>query len=313
MGTEGKEFLDRITENIGKVIVGKEQVIKYILTALLADGHVLMEDVPGTGKTKLAKSLARSLDIAFSRIQFTPDLLPSDITGINVFNRKENDFVLRKGPVFTNILLADEINRATPRTQAGLLECMEERQVTIDGETMRLEAPFFVIATQNPIESAGTFQLPEAELDRFIMKLSVGIPEKDEEIDILVKYMEKDPLDSLESVAKPEELLNAREMSQKVKMQECLFEYIADIAAASRNHPEISLGVSTRGSIALMRCAKAYAFLDGRDYVTPDDIKEIAVPVLSHRIKLGIGIGNPQKVIRGLIAGIKVPTEDFNK
>ena len=165
MGTEGKIFLDKITENIGRVIVGKESVIKYMLTALLADGHILMEDVPGTGKTKLAKSLARSMNIGFSRIQFTPDLLPSDITGINVFNRKENDFVLRKGPVFTNILLADEINRATPRTQAGLLECMEERQVTIDGETMKLETPFFVVATQNPIESAGTFALPEAELE----------------------------------------------------------------------------------------------------------------------------------------------------
>ena len=173
MGSEGKIFNDKITENIGKVIVGKETVIKYLLTALLADGHVLMEDVPGTGKTKLAKSLARSLSIGFSRVQFTPDLLPSDITGINVFNRKENDFVLRKGPAFTNILLADEINRATPRTQAGLLECMEERQVTIDGETLKLDVPFFVVATQNPIESGGTFPLPEAELDRFIMKLSV--------------------------------------------------------------------------------------------------------------------------------------------
>jgi len=313
MGAEGKDFLDRITENIGKVIVGKEQVIKYVLTALLADGHILMEDVPGTGKTKLAKTLARSLDIAFSRIQFTPDLLPSDVTGINVFNRKENDFVLRKGPVFTNILLADEINRATPRTQAGLLECMEERQVTIDGETMKLEAPFFVIATQNPIESAGTFQLPEAELDRFIMKLSVGIPEQEEEIDILKKHMEKDPLDSLGSVVNSSELLEAREKVLKIKMQDCLFEYITEISKASRNHPEISLGVSTRGSIALMRCAKAYAYLSGRDFVTPDDIKEVAVPVLSHRVKLGIGIGNPQKVIKGLIAGIKVPTEDYNK
>ena len=200
MGSEGKIFNDKITENIGKVIVGKETVIKYLLTALLADGHVLMEDVPGTGKTKLAKSLARSLSIGFSRVQFTPDLLPSDITGINVFNRKENDFVLRKGPAFTNILLADEINRATPRTQAGLLECMEERQVTIDGETLKLDVPFFVVATQNPIESGGTFPLPEAELDRFIMKLSVGLPDKEEEVDILNKYMETDPLDTLESV-----------------------------------------------------------------------------------------------------------------
>ena len=311
MGTEGKAFLDKITENIGKVIVGKEKVIKYMLTALLADGHILMEDVPGTGKTKLAKSLARSMDIGFSRIQFTPDLLPSDITGINVFNRKENDFVLRKGPVFTNILLADEINRATPRTQAGLLECMEERQVTIDGETMKLEAPFFVIATQNPIESAGTFPLPEAELDRFIMKLSVGLPDKEQEIDILNKYMETDPLDTLERVTGTDELKDAKKASTAVKVKECITEYITDISLASRSHPEISLGVSTRGSLALMRCAKAYAYLSGRDYVVPDDVKEVAVPVLAHRIKLGIGIGNPAKVITGMLAGIKVPTEEF--
>ncbi|MBQ6026533.1 MAG: MoxR family ATPase [Lachnospiraceae bacterium] len=313
MGSEGKIFNDKITENIGKVIVGKETVIKYLLTALLADGHVLMEDVPGTGKTKLAKSLARSLNIGFSRVQFTPDLLPSDITGINVFNRKENDFVLRKGPAFTNILLADEINRATPRTQAGLLECMEERQVTIDGETLKLDVPFFVVATQNPIESGGTFPLPEAELDRFIMKLSVGLPDKEEEVDILNKYMETDPLDTLESVVSKDELLKAREAAMKVKMHECIPDYIASISQASRNHPEISLGISTRGSIALMRCAKAYAFLSGRDYVVPDDVKAVALPVLAHRIKLGIGIGNPEKVMAGLLAGIKVPTEDFTK
>ena len=312
MGTEGKIFLDKITENIGKVIVGKESVIKYMLTALLADGHILMEDVPGTGKTKLAKSLAKSMNIRFSRIQFTPDLLPSDITGINVFNRKENDFVLRKGPVFTNILLADEINRATPRTQAGLLECMEERQVTIDGETMKLEAPFFVVATQNPIESAGTFALPEAELDRFIMKLSVGLPDKEQEVDILNKYMETDPLDTLESVVTDNEMKQVREDAIKVKVNACIPEYIADISQASRNHPEISLGVSARGSIALLRCAKAYAYLSGRDYVVPDDVKAVAVPVLAHRIKLGIGVGNPQKVVTGMLAGIKVPTENFD-
>ncbi len=313
METEGKIFLEKITENVGKVIVGKEKTIKLMLTAMLADGHILLEDVPGTGKTKLAKSIAKSLNITFSRIQFTPDLLPSDITGINVFNRKENDFVLRKGPVFTNILLADEINRATPRTQAGLLECMEERQVTIDGETLKLEAPFFVIATQNPIESAGTFNLPEAELDRFIMKLSVGLPDKDEEIDILNKYMGDDPLDTLTKVADASELMRIRKSASEVKMQDCIPEYIADIAQASRNHPEISLGVSTRGSIALMRCAKAYAYISGRDFVVPDDVKDVAVPVLAHRIKLGIGVGNPNKVIAGMMAGVKVPTEDFSK
>ena len=313
METEGKIFLEKITENVGKVIVGKEKTIKLMLTAMLADGHILLEDVPGTGKTKLAKSIAKSLNISFSRIQFTPDLLPSDITGINVFNRKENDFVLRKGPVFTNILLADEINRATPRTQAGLLECMEERQVTIDGETLKLDAPFFVIATQNPIESAGTFNLPEAELDRFVMKLSVGLPDKDEEIDILNKYMGADPLETLTSVADASEFMRIRKSASEVKMQDCIPEYIADIAQASRNHPEISLGVSTRGSIALMRCAKAYAYISGRDFVVPDDVKDVAVPVLAHRIKLGIGVGNPNKVIAGMMAGVKVPTEDFSK
>jgi len=310
---DGKSFTEKITDNIGKVIVGKEKTIKLMLTALLADGHILMEDVPGTGKTKLAKSLARSINIAFSRIQFTPDLLPSDITGINVFNRKEEIFVLRKGPVFTNILLADEINRATPRTQAGLLECMEERQVTIDGETMKLDAPFFVIATQNPVESAGTFSLPEAELDRFIMKLSVGLPSKDEEIDILNKYMEADPLDTLEPVTDADELLRIKAEAIKVFVKPCITDYIAAISEASRNHPEISLGISTRGSIALMRCSKAFAYLSGRTFVTPDDIKATAVPVLAHRIKLGIGMGKPEKVIENMLAGVKVPTEDFDK
>lgn len=206
----GKELADKIQKNIQKVLVGKEKVTELLLTALIADGHVLLEDVPGTGKTKLAKALAKSLDVQFSRVQFTPDLLPGDITGINVYDRQKNEFTLRKGPVFTNILLADELNRATPRTQAGLLECMEERQVTIDGVSYTPGEPFFVIATENPIESAGVFPLPEAQLDRFLMKLSMNLPDREEELRILELYMEEDPLQSLVSVVSPKELLEAQ-------------------------------------------------------------------------------------------------------
>lgn len=307
----GKVFADKIIDNIGKVIVGKDKEVKLLITALLADGHVLLEDLPGTGKTKLAKAMAKSLNAGFSRIQFTPDLLPSDITGINIYDRQKNEFVLRKGPVFTNILLADEINRATPRTQAGLLESMEERQVTIDGESMKLSDPFFVIATQNPVESAGTFPLPEAQLDRFIIKMSVGLPAREEELAILDRYMENDPLDSLTAVISPEELKEARTEASKVSVKQCVREYIVDIVKATRECPDLIMGVSPRGSLALMRCAKAYAYISGRSFVTPDDVKAVAVPCLAHRIMTGSGFGDGEAIFKGLMDAVNVPTEEF--
>lgn len=314
MESNGKVTADRIFENIGKVIIGKEQTIKLLLTALVAGGHVLVEDVPGTGKTKLAKALSKTLDARFSRIQFTPDLLPSDITGLNIFDREKNTFILRKGPVFTNILLADEINRATPRTQAGLLECMEERQVTIDGVSYEPGRPFFVIATQNPVESAGTFPLPEAQMDRFMMKLSMRLPERTEELAILDRYMDTEPLDKLENILTLEELENMHRDAAQVFVHPCIREYMVDVIQATRNGEGIVMGASPRGSLSLLRCAKAYAYLEGRTYVIPDDVKAVAVPVLAHRVIMAYGQGGAkgsETLIKSILQNTPVPTENF--
>lgn len=306
---------NKIIENIGKVIVGKEEVCTLLLTALLSEGHVLLEDMPGTGKTKLAKSLAASLGADFARIQFTPDLLPSDVTGMNVFNRKSNEFDLRKGPVFTNILLADEINRATPRTQSGLLECMEERQVTIDGVSYSLPAPFFVIATQNPVETSGTFPLPEAQLDRFMMKLSLGRLSMEEEILILHRFGKEDPYNKLQPVVNSSELLAMKEEIKDVYLHGTIEKYIVELVSATRKREKVIAGVSTRGALALMRAVKAYAALQGRNYCIPDDVKKLAEPVLAHRLVVSYGYQKgkeAQNIIREILTDIPVPTEDFS-
>ena len=275
-----------LINNINKVIVGKNDVVELVVTSLITGGHVLIEDMPGTGKTMLCKALAKSVDADFGRVQFTPDLLPSDITGLNVYNQKTGEFVFDKGPVFCNILLGDEINRATPRTQSSLLECMEEKQVTIDRETRQLEAPFFVIATENPIETAGTFPLPEAQLDRFLMRLSMGMIGGKEERELLKQKAKGEVINNIEAVCTRQDIIEMQKEAENVYVHYELIDYICSICEATREKTDITAGVSPRGAIALMKAARSYAYIHNRNYVVPEDVKTLAIPVLAHRLVL---------------------------
>lgn len=305
------ELGKKIIENVSRVILGKSYSLELLMVALLADGHVLLEDVPGVGKTLVAKCLAKSIKGSFKRIQFTPDLLPADITGFNVYDQKSGQFKFQSGPVLTNILLADEINRAIPRTQSSLLESMEERQVSIDGKTILLPKPFLVLATQNPIELEGTFPLPEAQLDRFLLMIRLGYPNKAEEIAILERFQKDDPLMTLKPVASPEQLSHMQQQRKEIKISAPVREYITDIVAATRNHESLRFGSSPRGSLGLMRAAQGLAALRGRNYALPDDIKELLVPVLSHRIILSeeakLSGENPEHILEEIISRIPVP------
>jgi len=311
--SEVRALRQKIKSNIQKVIIGKDDVIDQLIVGILCDGHVLLEDVPGMGKTVLAKALSRSMNAEFSRIQFTPDLMPSDLTGINYYNQKEGEFRFKKGPLMNQIILADEINRATPRTQSSLLEAMAERQITVDGETHKLKSPFFVIATQNPVETKGTFPLPEAQLDRFFMQLSMGYPSLVEEMEILKRFKAKNPMETLEAVVTNDELESAKQIFDTVNITEELIEYMILIVQATREHSEIELGISPRGTMALFKAVQAAAALEGRDFVMPDDIKRMAVPVLSHRLILNsnaIVTGRKaDEIIRHILKEAPVPTE----
>lgn len=300
-----------LIKNIARVIVGKERSLELLVVALLADGHVLIEDVPGLGKTLLAKSLARSIGGSFKRVQCTPDLLPADITGFNIYNQQSGQFTFQPGPVLANILLADEINRTIPRTQASLLESMEERQVTVDGHTLPLPAPFFVIATQNPIELEGTFPLPEAQLDRFLLKTQVGYPEKTEELLILERFQEKEPFLDLAAVANPTQISALQQARKQIKVSPPVREYIVDLVEATRRHPAIRFGASPRGSLSLMRAGQALAALRGREYVLPDDVKYLARSVLAHRLIVQeteqLRGHTPEQVIDEILVNVPIP------
>ncbi|MCL1843041.1 MAG: MoxR family ATPase [Defluviitaleaceae bacterium] len=312
-----REKMLSVRANIEKVMVGKTAEIDLVLVALAAGGHVLIDDMPGTGKTTLAKALAASVAGDFKRVQFTPDLLPTDLTGLNAYSPKTGEFTFRRGGLFTNILLADEINRATPRTQSGLLECMEERQISVDGETYILPPPYFVIATQNPVETQGTFPLPEAQLDRFLMQLRIGYPSRDGEADIIERFLgfkDESPLGNLQAVSSADEWVNIQKAVSKITVHRDLCLYISDLASNIRRHENVALGISPRASLALAKASQAFAALAGRDFVTPEDIKYLAPYCWPHRLSMRSTIraeGKAQAVYSALSA-VEVPTEDFS-
>jgi len=308
------EAAEKILNNIGKVIVGKRDVVRLVLVALLSEGHLFIEDVPGIGKTMLAKATASSLGAAFKRVQFTPDLLPSDVTGIYYFNQKTSEFEYRPGPIMANIVLADEINRATPRTQSCLLEAMQERQVTVDIKTIPLPRPFLVIATQNPIELEGTFPLPEAQLDRFLLKLKLGYPTEDEEGMILQRFQEENPLDNLKAVVEAAELLELQKLCRKVHVSDSVRSYIVNITQATRNHAGVKLGASPRASLSLYLATQSLAAIEGRNYVIPDDVKALATPVLTHRLivkaETGLRGQTAESIVADVLSHVPVPVEE---
>jgi MoxR-like ATPase len=308
------EFIGRVLENMKSVIVAKPEALEFVLVAVLSGRHMLIEDVPGIGKTTLAKTLAKSLGCNFRRIQCTPDLLPSDITGIHFFNQKTSEFEFRPGPIIANIVLVDEINRATPRTQSSLLECMEEGQVTIDGVTMPLPQPFMVIATQNPVELQGTFPLPEAQLDRFLLKLVLGYPNLENEDVMLLRFERSNPLEQLPSVTSASEITNIRRQVQEIYVESSVRRYILEVVEKTRTNPSISLGGSPRASLSLYRASQALALIQGRDFVLPDDVKRLAVPVLAHRLILNteayLHNTSKEEIIADILSSLPVPAEE---